>query len=123
MHLLRISADRRRVPIGTLVLLLAVFSWGLEYKTSLYHQWRNPRASANPPAKLLTDAERCLFSKASGTGAGLVSLVRSSTEPAPAADLEREPDQFAPAPAFGSRDSILWHQPRRGRFIRPPPLA
>jgi len=49
---------RSRLPIGTLVLLLAVFGWGLGYKTSLYHPGKHFRAASPNPAKLLTETER-----------------------------------------------------------------
>lgn len=50
------SAHRARLPIGTLGILLALIGWGLQYKTSLYfHLFQT---SPEPPAKLLSDAER-----------------------------------------------------------------
>jgi hypothetical protein len=52
------AAKKTRMPIGTLVLLLAVFAWGLQYKISLYHQGSGIHSGSAPPAKLLSDAER-----------------------------------------------------------------
>lgn len=50
---------RARLPIGTLVLLLAVFGWGLGYKVSLYNFGKPFHAASPRRAKLLTEAERC----------------------------------------------------------------
>jgi hypothetical protein len=50
------SASHARRPFGTLVILLALIGWGLQYKTSLYY---HPfQTSSAPPAKLLSEAER-----------------------------------------------------------------
>jgi hypothetical protein len=66
------SEHRVRLPIGTVVLLMAVFGWGLEYKTSLYQEPGNIFHSRSlPPAKLLTEAERTLSSKQAAFGYGL----------------------------------------------------
>lgn len=56
---------RARLPIGTLVLLLAVFGWGLGYKISLYGFGKPSHAASPRHAKLLTEAERCAAEKRS----------------------------------------------------------
>jgi hypothetical protein len=53
------SGSRRAVllPLGLLMLSLAVFGWGLQYKLSLY-QSKNSIAHLTPEAKLLSEKER-----------------------------------------------------------------
>ena len=53
------SGSRRAVlfPLGLLMLSLAVFGWGLQYKLSLY-QSKNSIAHLTPEAKLLSQKER-----------------------------------------------------------------
>jgi hypothetical protein len=54
------SGNRRRavlLPLGLLMLSLAVFGWGLQYKLSLY-QGKNSVAHLTPEAKLLSQKER-----------------------------------------------------------------
>ena len=53
------SGGRRAVllPLGLLMLSLAVFGWGLEYKLSLY-QGQNSITHQAPVAKLLSQKER-----------------------------------------------------------------
>ena len=53
------SGGRRAVllPLGLLMLSLAVFGWGLQYKLSLY-QSKNSIAHLTPEAKLLSQKER-----------------------------------------------------------------
>ena len=53
------SGNRRAVllPLGLLMLSLAVFGWGLQYKLSLY-QAKNSIAHLTPEAKLLSQKER-----------------------------------------------------------------
>jgi hypothetical protein len=56
----RNSAGNRRavlLPLGLLMLSLAVFGWGLQYKLSLY-QSKNSIAHLTPEAKLLSQKER-----------------------------------------------------------------
>jgi hypothetical protein len=56
----RNSAGNRRavlLPLGLLMLSLAVFGWGLQYKLSLY-QGKNSIAHLTPEAKLLSQKER-----------------------------------------------------------------
>jgi hypothetical protein len=56
----RNSAGKRRavlLPLGLLMLSLAVFGWGLQYKLSLY-QAKNSIAHLTPEAKLLSQKER-----------------------------------------------------------------
>lgn len=58
---LPVSAQRICMRIGTLVLLLMLFGWGLESKVTLFHEWQVHHVSPNPLAKLLTEAERCTY--------------------------------------------------------------
>jgi hypothetical protein len=51
------SVRRIRLNLGILLLLLAVFGWGVQYKTSLYAE-QVPSHHSEPPAKLLSEAER-----------------------------------------------------------------
>jgi hypothetical protein len=53
------SSNRRAVllPLGLLMLSLAVFGWGLQYKLSLY-QGKSSIAHLTPEAKLLSQKER-----------------------------------------------------------------
>ena len=54
------SGNRRRavfLPLGLLMLSLAVFGWGLQYKLSLY-QGKGSIAHLTPEAKLLSQKER-----------------------------------------------------------------
>jgi hypothetical protein len=53
------SGSRRAVllPVGLLMLSLAVFGWGLQYKLSLY-QSKNSITHQAPEAKLLSQKER-----------------------------------------------------------------
>jgi hypothetical protein len=53
------SGSRRAVllPVGLLMLSLAVFGWGLQYKLSLY-QGKNSITHQAPEAKLLSQKER-----------------------------------------------------------------
>ena len=56
----RNSAGNRRavlLPLGLLMLSLAVFGWGLQYKLSLY-QGKNSITHLAPEAKLLSQKER-----------------------------------------------------------------
>jgi hypothetical protein len=56
----RKSSDNRRavlLPLGFLMLSLAVFGWGLQYKLSLY-QGQNSITHQAPVAKLLSQKER-----------------------------------------------------------------
>ena|ERR1700682_1015386 len=53
----------RGVNLGTLLLVLAVFAWGIQYKTSLYKRW--PKSSAHiTEVKLLSNKERSSLSRA-----------------------------------------------------------
>ena len=54
------SGNRRRavlLPLGLLMLSMAVFGWGLQYKLSLY-QGKGSIAHLTPEAKLLSQKER-----------------------------------------------------------------
>jgi hypothetical protein len=46
------------LPLGLLMLAMAVFAWGLQYKLSLYHPSKNAVAHSAPEAKLLSEKER-----------------------------------------------------------------
>jgi hypothetical protein len=61
------SGSRRAVllPLGFLMLCLAVFGWGLQYKLSLY-QGKNSIAHLTPEAKLLSQKERPATAQALG---------------------------------------------------------
>jgi hypothetical protein len=58
---LRQSLEKRGVafllPLGLLMLAMAVFVWGLQYKLSLYHG-KDAVAHSAPAAKLLSEKER-----------------------------------------------------------------
>jgi hypothetical protein len=118
-----LSARRMRWPIGSLALLLALFGWGLEYKISLYHHGKPSHSTANPPAKLLTEAERRIAPKGAITSAVLVSPIRVLGAHALVAEYGREQ-----ARAAGSFLHVFQDAPARYRlagrfFIRPPPLS
>lgn len=53
----------RRLLISAVLLSLALFAWGLRYKTSLYHHVSDLHSSWVSPAKLLSEAERCRDAK------------------------------------------------------------
>jgi hypothetical protein len=61
MQLSRISAGQRRraflLPFSLLMLSMAVFGWGLQYKLSLY-KGKNSITHLAPEAKLLSQKER-----------------------------------------------------------------
>ena len=61
------SGSRRAVllPLGLLMLCLAVFGWGLQYKLSLY-QAKTSIAHLTPEAKLLSQKERPATTRALG---------------------------------------------------------
>jgi hypothetical protein len=61
------SGNSRAVllPLGLLMLSLAVFGWGLQYKLSLY-QGKNSIAHLTPEAKLLSQKERPATTQAPG---------------------------------------------------------
>jgi hypothetical protein len=115
---------RIRLPFGTLVLLLAVFGWGLQYKTSLYQDQRsNLHSKSLPPAKLLSEAERIASSKHAVSSAGLITGVTTATLGAPWAGYDAEltlcegclsPTQRGAAPTRSFSAKL---------FIRPPPLS
>ncbi|MGB8535054.1 MAG: hypothetical protein WCD57_01455 [Acidobacteriaceae bacterium] len=63
------SGSRRAVllPLGLLMLSLAVFGWGLQYKLSLY-QGKNSITHRAPEAKLLSEKERPAMAQALDAG-------------------------------------------------------
>ncbi len=123
MFLSRNSAHRAHLPIGMLALLLALFSWGLQYKISLYDHWRHPRASTEPPAKLLTDAERPLTSKRAIAFRVPLSPVQPSSPSALATQSDHRPvigESFSP-PIFQQAAAV--HRPRNRFAGRAPPTS
>lgn len=117
------TAHRMRWPIGSMVLLLALFGWGLEYKISLYHHGKPGHSTANPPAKLLTEAERRIAPKGAITSPGLVSPTRVFSTHALVAEYCSERARVA-----GPFLRVFQDAPARYRlagrfFIRPPPLS
>lgn len=73
-------ACRFHLPMGTLLLLMAVVGWGLQYKTARYARDASHRVSSAVPATFLNDGERTLISNAalqsrgSGLPVGLTSF-------------------------------------------------
>jgi hypothetical protein len=117
------SGNRRRavlLPLGLLMLSMAVFGWGLQYKLSLY-QGKGSITHQSPEAKLLSQKER--------PAAGQQLTVRP-------AELPVFPALLTLAPAFGLHQiSALFVRSgsmRRARaplppclqaiFLRPPPV-
>ncbi len=118
-----LSAHRARLPIGTLALLLGVFSWGLGYKISLYHHGKPARATANPPAKLLTEAERRIVPKGAITSPVLAAPVSVLSCHALAAEYRRERARSAVHPLLTVEGPAPGRRSKRRFFIRPPPLS
>ncbi len=117
------TAHRFRWPIGSLVLLLALFGWGLEYKLSLYHEWEVHHISSDPPAKLLTEAERRIAPKGAITSPVLVRPIRVLSAHALVPEYGREQARSA-SPLL----PVFQEAPARYRlagrfFIRPPPVS
>jgi hypothetical protein len=81
---MRINVPNRRISpaaaLGILLVALAVFGWGLQYKVSLY---QSPVASANasPHANLLSQKERLTPSRASDIGGFEPSSACASFDP------------------------------------------
>jgi hypothetical protein len=116
------SAENRRravlLPLGLLMLCMAVFSWGLQYKLSLY-QSKNSIAHLAPEAKLLSQKERpaAIHSISQLFRAPVwptVLIVALSLAPGKAAGpylrLRNLEDGWSPPPAC-----------YRALFVRPPP--
>jgi len=80
------SAKRARLPLGTLALLLALFGWGLQYKTSLYHSGKDLHSHSVPPAKLLSEAERRISARHSVDSAVSAASVKTTAGHAEFAD-------------------------------------
>jgi hypothetical protein len=117
------SADRKRLPIGMLALLLAIFGWGLEYKTSLYQHWRDPHPSSIPPAKLLAEGEKCDIEKLAASSIDSSSQVKVSSQLLPAAGFERERSRFEQPLSSATFDARRKLQRQTQSFIRPPPFS
>ncbi len=115
---------RTRFPFGTVLLLLAVFGWGLHYKTSLYQdQAQDLHSTLIPPAKLLSDAERILSPKNAVASLVVVPPTRIATFHALAAERVGESAHLAGYLPVPSREQLPEHNPCRDVFIRPPPLV
>jgi hypothetical protein len=121
----RNSSGRRAVllPLGLLMLSLAVFGWGLQYKLSLY-QAKNSIAHSTPEAKLLSQKERPATTQAVDTrtpeGPGFLGFtafvllaVASLLRPAAGRYLRIEGRERSRA----SRPPCL-----QALFFRPPPV-
>lgn len=114
---------RAQLPIGALLLVIALFAWGLEYKTSLYKHWRHPHASSFPPAKLLTDAERPLPSKRAATSYVATSPVRVSKTHALVARLDCKSAGSEGFSLPTLQDAPSHHCPSSRFIIRAPPIS
>jgi hypothetical protein len=121
--ILLISRNRRRavlLPIGLLMLCMAVFGWGLQYKLSLY-KGKDSVSHLAPVAKLLSQKERPTTGQAIAALADppvwpvfLMLALGLGLAPADARLLrsgsrEEDPDPLPP--------------PIRALFLRPPPIA
>lgn len=118
------SACHIRLPIGTLtlVLLLALIGWGLQYKTSLYQ--RDHRHSTSvPPAKLLSEAERSSASKGVISSPVLTSPVGIASPHVPAAGYDRWSVRGERYFLFISQDAPLAHRLCTRFFLHPPPFS
>jgi hypothetical protein len=108
------------LPIGFLMLCMAVFGWGLQYKLSLY-KGKNSVSHLAPVAKLLSQKERA---------AGGQAFAQLPTRPVwPVFLIVTLAFGVAPAAArflrSGSReeDPVPLPPPVRALFLRPPPPA
>jgi hypothetical protein len=120
---LLIPRNRRRaviLPIGLLMLCMAVFGWGLQYKLSLY-KGKDSVSHLAPVAKLLSQKER---------PAAVQAVLRLSNPPVwPVYLIVALAFGLAPAAArllrSGSReeDPAPLPVPVRALFLRPPPTA
>lgn len=122
------SAFRVSLPTGTLVVLLALIGWGLQYKTSLYYHIFH--VSPEPPAKLLSDAERPATERCAVKSNGLASAVgkvrarNASYYCALAAGSYGNPTRDEDPLLLVPRVVISsFHHPRTRFFLRPPPLS
>ena len=58
-------------PAGSVVLIVALFGWGPQYRVSFWQQNKEPQSSQLPPAKFLSEAERLRDARA---GAAVLSV-------------------------------------------------
>lgn len=117
-------AHRARLPLGTLILLLAVFGWGLEYKTSLYQdQQSNLHSKSQPPAKLLSEAERNVSSKRMVSFAGLIGGVKIATPDLLATGNSVEQARCVSELCLPPQETAPRRSSSTKYFIRPPPLS
>lgn len=122
MPLPNYSSRRAGLPIGTIVLLVAVFGWGLQYKTSLYQDLEcNLHSKSLPPAKLLTEAERITASRRATTLAGATGMM-TATVHLPAAGCEIQLAQCESDLPLAGRAPVAARRLFAKLFIRPPPL-
>jgi hypothetical protein len=108
------------LPFGLLMLAMAVFAWGLQYKLSLYKS--NTIAHTAPEAKLLSEKERPLAAQALDTQAPQLPALPL----APALMVLAMALAFDPAMGyFRSYDAQRVQIPQpaclRRIFYRPPP--
>jgi len=116
------SAHRVRLSAGTLVILLALIGWGLQYKTSLYHNFF--QTSPDPPAKLLSDAERPCTEQISLASVASKVRTKSVSHSVLAAAFEREPARAEDASLLVLQVAVSTPLRARTHFLlRAPPLS
>lgn len=116
------SVHRTRMPVGTLVIVFALIGWGLQYKTSLYRHFFH--ASSNPPAKLLSDAERPSIEQSTLQSSSAKVTGRKASHWA--LDAARDCSRGADKNRFAFVPRMIASAPRRTPvrfFLRAPPLA
>jgi hypothetical protein len=118
---------RTRFPVGTVMLLLALIGWGLQYKTSLIlaEQDHTLYSSEILPAKILSDREECLSSKTAAAASPSMAPERIPAHcPVLARGRDREIAQCQTSLLMAS--PIVLHVRANSSatyFIRPPPLS
>jgi hypothetical protein len=121
------SARRVSLPVGTFSILLALIGWGLQYKTSLYYHLF--QTSPDPPAKLLSDAERPSTGRSALTSDGLASVAgkvqaRNASGCVLVAGCDGNPTRDDESFLLVSRVvTSSFYRPRTRFFLRPPPLS
>lgn len=118
------STHRVRVPVGTLALLLALITWGIEYKASLCSEKGFQASVGAPPAKLLTDAERSLEEHGATARSAAISLLQFA---GPHWIAAASHDSAAHSSGYLLVASQAVDSPRQylrtKNFPRPPPLS
>ncbi len=110
------------MPIGTVVLLLAVFCWGLSYKTSLYQNRHTTLQSrAFLPANILSEAERKAEPSRRVTTSGRKLIVQVVLYWIPATGPTIFDARGESQPARSKPRLIAELPPLAYLFIRPPP--